>query len=309
MFRGVLLAAGIAVFLLLGALLLFLAIKAKPAFQQVGWRFFSTSEWFPDANPPRFGAISLAFGTLLSAFLALCIAAPIAIGSALVAVELVPRTLGRWIGYAVDLLAAVPSVVYGLWGMVVLVPFLVPVGRALDSGLGWTILLRNNADLYGRSLFAASVVLAIMILPIISALSREVFLRVPSQQKEAALALGATKWEMLRTAVLPFGRSGLVGACMLGLGRAVGETIAVALVLSSTFAINWHILEPGGNTIAANIAVKFGEAGEMGRSALIASGLLLFAMTLAINVFARFLVRRTGFLTKGKTRFRLRQSA
>lgn len=304
-FRGTLIAAGISVFVVLGAVMVFLAVKAVPALREMGVSFFTESTWFPDGTPPTFGVVALAFGTLLSSFLALLIAAPIAIGAALVAVELAPKSVARWIGYAVDLLAAVPSVVYGLWGMVVLVPLLVPVEKVLNATVGIVPLFANNPQLYGRSLFAASVVLAIMILPIISALSREVFARVPAAQKEAALALGATKWEMIRMAILPFGRSGLIGACMLGLGRAIGETIAVALVLSATFSVNWHIFEPGGNTIAANIATKFGEAGEMGRSALIASGLVLFAITLVVNMLARAIIARTGSTRTGNLRRKL----
>jgi phosphate transport system permease protein len=207
--------------------------------------------------------------------------------------------VGRWIGHLTDLLAAVPSVVYGLWGVAFLVPRLVPAQRWLDSTLGFIPVFHSRNGIYGRSLFAASVVLAIMILPIIAAIAREVFRQAPTTHKEAAMALGATRWETIRYAVLPFSRSGLVGAAMLGLGRALGETIAVALVLAASFDIHWHLVEPGGNTIAANIATKFGEAGLLGREALIASGLVLFAITLAVNVAARFVVARTGRLTAG----------
>ena len=202
--------------------------------------------------------------------------------------------MGRWIGYLVDVLAAVPSVVYGLWGLLFLVPRLVPLQRFLADHLGFLPFFRNPDDVYGKSVFAAAVVLALMILPIIAAVSREVFRQVPGDLREAALALGATPWEVIRTSVLPSSRSGVVGAVMLGLGRALGETIAVALVLASTYEIDLRILEPGGNTIAANIATKFGEAGEIGRSALIASGLVLFAITLAATVSARGVIRRTA---------------
>jgi phosphate transport system permease protein len=202
--------------------------------------------------------------------------------------------VGRWIGYLVDVLAAVPSVVYGLWGLLFLVPRLVPVQRFLGDHLGFVPLFRNPDDVYGKSVFAAAVVLALMILPIVAAVSREVFRQVPLDLREAALALGATRWEVIRTSVLPSSRSGVVGAVILGLGRALGETIAVALVLASTFDIHTRILEPGGNTIAANIATKFGEAGDIGRSALIASGLILFAITLAATVAARGVIRRTA---------------
>src|SRR5581483_7929979 len=197
-------------------------------------------------------------------------------------------------GYMLDLLAAVPSVVYGLWGVYYLVPRLIPVERWLNDTLGFIPLFDSRNGTYGRSLFAASVVLAIMVLPIVAAIAREVFRQVPRADKEAALALGATRWETIRLSVLPYSRSGIVGAIMLGLGRALGETIAVALVLASLFKVDFHILEPGGNTIAANIATKFGEAGVHGREALIASGLVLFAITLVVNVIARGVVYRTG---------------
>jgi phosphate transport system permease protein len=191
-------------------------------------------------------------------------------------------------------------VVYGLWGVYFLVPRLAPVERGLNGALGFIPLFDNRTATYGRSLFAASVVLAIMILPIVAAISREIFRQVPRSNREAALALGATRWEVIRMAVLPYSRGGVVGAAMLGLGRALGETIAVALVLAASFKVDFHILEPGGNTIAANIATKFGEAAAHGREALIASGLVLFAITLVVNVVARGVVYRTGLAAEGR---------
>jgi len=240
---------------------------------------------------------ALAFGTIVSSVLALAIALPVAIGSALFTTEIAGPRLGRWIGHLMDLLAAVPSVVYGLWGVAFLVPRLVPAEQWLDRTIGFIPVFHSRNGIYGRSLFAASVVLAIMILPIVAAIAREVFRQAPTTHREAAMALGATRWETIRFAVMPFSRSGLIGAAMLGLGRALGETIAVALVLAASFDIHWHLVEPGGNTIAANIATKFGEAGLLGREALIASGLVLFAITLAVNVAARLVVRRSGRLT------------
>jgi phosphate transport system permease protein len=190
----------------------------------------------------------------------------------------------------------VPSVVYGLWGVAFLVPRLVPAQRWLDRTIGFIPLFHSRNGTYGRSLFAAAVILAIMMLPIVAAIAREVFRQAPVSHREAAMALGATPWETIRYAVLPFSRSGIIGAAMLGLGRALGETIAVALVLAASFDIHWHLVEPGGNTIAANIATKFGEAGLLGREALIASGLVLFAITFAVNIAARIVVNRTGRL-------------
>jgi phosphate transport system permease protein len=299
-FRGISAGAGAFVVLLIGAIAVFLVIQAVPAFRAAGAGFFSRFEWFPDSQPARFGVAALAFGTVVSSLLALALAVPVAIGSALFTTEIAPPRLGRWIGHLMDLLAAVPSVVYGLWGVAFLVPRLVPAEQWLDRTLGFIPLFHSRNGTYGRSMLAASVVMAIMILPIIAAIAREVFRQAPTTHREAAMALGATRWETIRYAVLPFSRSGLIGAAMLGLGRALGETIAVALVLAASFQINWHLVEPGGNTIAANIATKFGEAGLLGREALIASGLVLFAITLAVNVAARVVVRRTARMAMGR---------
>ncbi len=285
-------AAGAAVLAIIGAIFVFLAVRAIPALQAVGPAFLTERSWFPDATPPVFGIAALAFGTVVSSLLALAIALPIAMGTALFVVDLAPARTGRIIGSLVDLLAAVPSVVYGLWGVFFLVPALVPLQQFLDKYFAFVPLFDNRTGTYGRSLFAAAVILAIMILPIIAALTREIFAQAPRAHREAALALGATRWEVIKLAVLPYGRSGVTGAAMLGLGRALGETIAVALVLAAAFNINIHVFEPGGNTIAANIATKFGESGELGRQALIASGLVLFAITLLVNMIARGIVVR-----------------
>ena len=279
--------------LVLVAIGVFLGARAGSAFRQTGWRFFTETDWFPDFPKPVFGIAALAYGTVVSSLVALVVAVPVAIGTALFLTEVVPARLGRPLGYLVDLLAAIPSVVYGLWGALVLVPALLPVERFLDRNVGFIPVFDNRSALFGKSIFAAGVVLAIMVVPIVAALAREIFNQVPRANREAAEALGATPWETMRLAVLPYSRSGLVGATMLGLGRALGETIAVALVLGSIFTINPHITEVGGNSIAANIATKFGEAGANGRSALIASGLVLFAITLVVNMVGRVIVRRS----------------
>jgi phosphate transport system permease protein len=293
-FRWLTEGAGLVVLALIVAIAAFLIWKAGPAFDRAGRHFFTEKQWFPDASPPRFGVAALAFGTLLSSVLAMLIATPVAVGTALVLTELLPRRVAATVGWVVDLLAAVPSVVYGLWGLYFLVPKMIPFERWLDHHLGFIPLFDSRNDTYGKSIFVAAVVLAIMVLPIVAAICREVFRQVPHVHREAALALGATRWEVIRTAVLPPSRGGVVAAVMLGLGRALGETIAVALVLGALYDINLHVLEPGGNTIAANIALKFGEAASLGRSALIASGLILFAITLVVNVAARTIVRTTG---------------
>jgi phosphate transport system permease protein len=282
------------------AMTAFLLVRAWPALRTAGTGFLTEREWFPDAVPARFGIAALLWGTLISSVLALLVAVPVALGSALYVTEYARPAVGRWIGYLVDVLAAVPSVVYGLWGLLFLVPRMVPAQRFLAEHLGFIPFFDNPDGIYGKSVFAASIVLALMVLPIVAAVSREVFRQVPRELREAALALGATRWEVIRTSVLPSSRSGVVGAVILGLGRALGETIAVALVLAATFDVNVHVLRPGGNTIAANIATKFGEAGAVGRSALIASGLVLFAVTLAATVVARGVIGRTATAATGR---------
>jgi phosphate transport system permease protein len=284
-------ASGLVLVLIL-AIAAFLIWKAVPAFRAAGPHFLTEKQWFPDNKPPKFGIASLAFGTALSSVLALLIAVPVSIGTALWLVEAAPGSLARPVGYLVELLAAVPSVVYGLWAVFVLVPDLVPLERWLAGHAGFVPLFHDPQRTFGRDVMSASVVLAIMVLPIVVSLAREILKQVPTEYREAAMALGATRWEVIRTAVLPSARPGLTGSVMLGLGRALGETIAVALVLSSSFDITWNVLSPGGNTIAANIATKFGEAGPAGQAALVASGLVLFAITLAVNMAARAFVYR-----------------
>ncbi|MBO4272051.1 phosphate ABC transporter permease subunit PstC [Microbispora triticiradicis] len=283
--------AGVVLLAIMAAIGLFLVVKAVPALQANTSHFLTELTWQPNATKPIFGIGALAFGTVLSSLLALVIATPVAVGVALFISHYAPRRLASALGYVVDLLAAVPSVVYGLWGVAFLVPFMLGPSKFLNDYLGW-IPLFSGESIVGKSMLTASLVLAIMILPIIAAISREVFLQAPKMQEEAALALGATRWEMIRTAVLPFGRPGVISAAMLGLGRAMGETIAVALIFPATFKISFQILGPYGNSIAANIANGFGEATEVGRGALIASGLVLFLITLLVNMAARFIIAR-----------------
>jgi phosphate transport system permease protein len=224
-------------------------------------------------------------------------AVPVGLGVAVYITQYAPRRIATVLGYATDMLAAVPSVVYGLWGLIFLLKHLVGLQLFLAHWLGWIPLFANpngTAGQFSKSVFAAAVVLSIMVLPIIAAINREVLRQVDPSQKEAALALGATRWEMIRIAVLPPSRPGIISAVMLALGRALGETIAVALVIGNVPAISSHILTPGGATIASNIAVAFGDANDFGRSALIASGLVLFVLTLAVNLVARYVILRSG---------------
>lgn len=281
------------ILVLMAAVAAFLVLQAVPALTQDKANFLTTTAWDPQGTG-RFGIGALAFGSLFGSLLGLVIGVPVAVGVALFVSQYAPRTVARPLAYLVDLLAAVPSVVFGLFGALYLTRNLVPLSRFLDRYFGWTWILRSANGTFGKSMLVAAVVLAVMLLPIVAAISREVFLRTPTEHIEGALALGATKWETIRIAVLPHGRSGVLGAVVLGFGRAVGETIAVAMVLSSSYTINWHILTPGGNTIAANIANTWGESANdpIDRSALIASGLVLFAITLVVNFGARAIVRR-----------------
>lgn len=290
-FRRATVVTAASVLVLIAGIAYFLLDRALPAINKDSVNFLTERTWFPDNSPPVFGIAALTYGTLVSALLALVMAVPVAVGVALAITQYAPGRVGRLIGNLVDLLAAVPSVVFGLWGLIFLVPRMIPLSAWLARYFGWIPIFTSDG-IFGKSLFTASVVLAIMILPIITALSREVFRQVPDAHKEAAYALGATRWEMVRLAVLPYGRPGVISAVVLGFGRAIGETIAVALVLSANYDISSHILTPGGNTIAANIANTYGDAGPVGQGALIASGLVLFGVTLVVNFAARAIVAR-----------------
>jgi phosphate transport system permease protein len=289
------LSSGASIFLLviIAGIALFLLSRTVPALKDDTANFFTTKTWFPDSSPSVFGIAALTWGTILSSVLALVMAVPVAIGIALFIAHYAPRKLASTLGFMVDLLAAVPSVIYGLWGLSFLVPHMVGLSKFVAVHVHWIPLFSTpDSTTYRQTMFNAGVVLAVMILPIISAVSREVFLQVPRDHIEAALALGATRWETMRLAVLPFGRSGVISASMLGLGRALGETVAVALVLATSYNTSVHILQPGGNTFAANIALQYGFAQKPGINALIASGMVLFVITLLVNTAARYIIGR-----------------
>ena len=264
-----------------------------PAFRRFGVSFLTSSEWDPVAG--TFGAAPAIYGTIVSSFVALLIAVPLALGVSIFLSELSPRWMRQPVGFLVDLLAAIPSVVYGLWGIFVLLPLLrdpvIPFLRD-TLGLGATPFFSGVA--YGPSVLAAGLILAIMVLPYIASVSREVLLAVPRSQSEAALALGATKWEMVRGAVLPYAKSGIVGGIILGLGRALGETMAVTMLIGNRHEISASLLAPG-YTMASLIANEFSEASsDVHLSALMAVGFTLFAITIVVNAIARLLVRRVS---------------
>ncbi|MEU6283207.1 phosphate ABC transporter permease subunit PstC [Streptomyces sp. NPDC047028] len=290
-FLGLSRGSGILLLVIMAAIAVFLTYRASLAISTDHGNFLTVFEWNTNTDPPVFGIAVLAFGTVVSSVIAMALAVPVAVAIALFLTHYAPRRLSGPIAYVVDLLAAVPSIVYGLWGALILVPHMTGLFGWLDTYFGWTGLFSWEGGA-PRSMLTVGILLAIMILPIITNVSREVFRQVPRMHEEAALALGATRWEVVRTAVLPFGRSGVISASMLGLGRALGETMAVATVLSPTFDIQTSLLDPGGGTFAQNIAAKFGEATESGRDALIASGLVLFVITLLVNGAARAIIAR-----------------
>ena len=282
--------SGISILVILAAVAFFLFLQGLPALLP-GADFAGKAD-----NPLSFVAPYI-FGTIYSSIIALVLATPLAVGIALYISHYANRRFSQVIGYIIDLLAAIPSVVFGLWGILILAPFLNPSYVWLNENLGWIPLFDGQVSATGRTMLTAGIVLAFMILPIMSALIREVFLQTPRLHEEAALALGATRWEMIKMAVLPFGRPGIISSMMLGLGRALGETMAVALVLSPASIVNFALLtSQNSNTIAANIALDFPEAGGDYRSLLIATGLMLFLITMIVNMLARYIIsRRAAF--------------
>ena len=286
-FRRLALSAGVAILVALAAVAIFLVAQSLPALLADPADLRGEPESFWHYVAP------LAFGTVWAAAIALVIAIPIAIGIALFISHYAPRRLAQPLGYIIDLLAAVPSVVYGLWGITVLAPAAVPFYQWLTENVGWFPLFAPPASGTGRTVLTVAIVLAVMVLPIITALCREVFVQTPVLHEEAAFALGATRWEMIRMTVFPYARSGIVSASMLGLGRALGETMAVAMVLSPSAIISLAILTPENpSTIAANIALNFPESAGLQVNALIATGLILFVITLVVNSIARAVVNR-----------------
>src|SRR5918993_5323253 len=286
-FSGAALFAGSMILVTLAAVAVFLLVQSLPALTATSEDASLLTTNFWDYVWP------LLFGTVYAAILALLMAVPVSIGVALFISHYAPRRLAAALGYVVDLLAAVPSVVFGLWGILVLAPAVQPLYEWLTVNVGWFPLFSGEASSTGRTILTAGMVLAVMVIPIITAICREIFLQTPVLHEEAALALGSTRWEMIRMAVLPFGRSGIVSASMLGLGRALGETMAVAMVLSATGTVSFGLFtSTNPSTIPANIALTFPEAYGVNINVLIATGLILFVVTFAVNAVARWIVSR-----------------
>lgn len=289
-FRSIAVAAGATIIGVIALMALFLIIRAVPSLQANDANFITSSEFSTNTEPMRFGIADLFRVTVLSSVFALVIAVPIAVGIATFLTNYAPRRLARPFAILIDLLAAVPSIVFGLWGIFVLAPRLEPIQRFLNENLGWLFLFApgNVSIAGGGTIFTAGVVLAVMILPIITSVSREVFSLTPKGHVEAAQALGATKWEVIRMTVYPYGRSGMIAGSMLALGRALGETVAVLIILrTAAQAGNWSLFD-GGYTFASKIASAAAEfSAPLPTGAYIAAGFVLFALTFVVNAIAR----------------------
>jgi phosphate transport system permease protein len=300
-FRGVARSGGMLVLLLMTLVGTFLALRAASALKVAGLSFLTTQDWNPDGG--GFGIAAVMVGTVLIAVVAVIVALPLAMGAALFISEYSPRWLRRTLITIVDLMAAVPSVVYGLWGAFFLQWRVISLSQWLSSWFGWIPLFkvdgvtRNDplatATVYTSSTFIAGLVVALMVTPIACSIMREAFSQAPSGEREGAYALGATRWGMIRAVVLPFSRGAIIGGTMLGLGRALGETIAVVMIISPVFIIQPHILQNGSSSISSLIALRYGEASPFGISALMAAGLALFALTLLVNFAAASVVSRS----------------
>jgi phosphate transport system permease protein len=295
------LAGGLVVLAITLSIGLFLSIRASQALSQAKLHFLTTQQWQPDVH--RFGIAAVLSGTVLIALVALVISFPLALGTSLFISEIVQGRLKQWLVFAVDLMAAVPSVVYGLWGFYFVEQHAVGVARWMSVWLSWIPLLKvpgadasnplASGTVYSASTFIAGIVVAMMMMPIQCSIMREAFSQAPAGEREGAFALGATRWGMISSVVIPFGRGGIIGGTMLGLGRALGETIAVLLIISPVYTINWHILHSGANSVAALIASYYSEASGFGLSALMAAGLSLFVLTLVINFAASAIIARS----------------
>lgn len=298
--RGTIL-SGLLVLSIMVAVGLFLMLKAEPAFRARGFAFFTTSEWQPDTGV--FGIAAVMGFTIAIAFVAVVIAVPVSMGTALFITDVAPSWMRSTLVAMVDLMAAVPSVVYGIWGARLVQGQMIGLSRWLNTFFDWLPFFSvtgsdpndplSSASVYTASTIIAGVVVAMMVMPIQCSVMRECFSQVPLGEREGAYALGSTRWGMVRVVTLPFGRGGIIGGTMLGLGRALGETIAVVLIISPRFDFTTHILEAGSNSVSALIAIRYNEASSFGLSALMAAGLTLFALTLAVNFGASSMIARS----------------
>ena len=299
-FRGVVTGGGLASLVILGLIAIFLAYRGFEVLREEGLGFITGADWSvtldESANvvESNFGLSAMLVGTILCSIVAVVIAVPISVFSALYLNFYSPQWLKKILVAVIDMMAAFPSILFGIWGFLVLMPSVEYWGKLINRYLGWIPIFEVEPYFFSRSPFVAGVVLAIMIIPIITSVSREIFAQAPLDRIQAAFALGATRWAMIKAVVIPHGRSGVVGGAMLGLGRAMGETVAVYTVLNIVFQINWHVLLGAGGNVASLIILKFGEAGDYEIKALMAAGLILFLLTLAVNAAANAIVKSTG---------------
>lgn len=299
-FRAIVTAGGFSSLLILGLITAFLGYRGFEVILEEGFGFITNSDWSittDDAGnviESNFGLAAMLVGTILCALIAVLIAVPISVFSALFLNFYAPNWLKRILIAIIDLMAAFPSILFGIWGFLVLMPSVEYWAKLINKYLGFIPLFEVKPYFVTRSPFVAGVVLAIMIIPIITSVSREVFAQAPLDRIQAAYALGATRWAMIKAVVIPHGRSGVIGGAMLGLGRAMGETVAVFTVLNIVFQVNWHVLLGAGGNVASLIILKFGDASPYEIKALMAAGLVLFILTLGVNALADFIVKRTG---------------
>jgi phosphate transport system permease protein len=289
-------AIGLVSFALLFAIGFFLFWKSRHVIDAEGWRtFLTTTGWTTSGPHISFGIVAALYWTVVIAAIALIVGVPVSLCVALFITDYAPTRFRRGLIAMIDLLAVVPSIVFGLWGLFLLSPNLEGFARFLSVHLEWFPLFKNpnGNTLFSSSAFIAGILVGVMIVPIVTSVSREIFSLTPPGEREGAMALGATKASVIRTVVLPFGRGGFIGAVMLGLGRALGETIAVAIIISPSFIVSAHILTPGANSIAALIARQFGQNGTTGADALLAAGFVLFVFTLIVNFGASLIVNRS----------------
>ena len=297
-FRGIVTAFSFSALLILSLIAIFLLLKGFSTLKEQGFGFITDFEWSVTTDDAgneiaNFGLQAMLIGTVVISFIALFIAVPLAVLTALFLTFYAPERVKKVLVTVVDLMAAFPSILYGLWGLFILMPMAEYWAMLLNKWLGWIPLFSVPQPIFVRSPFIAGVVLSVMIIPIITSVAREVFAQTPLDRVQAAYALGATKWGVIKAVVLPFGANGVVGGAMLGLGRAFGETVAVYFVLNIVFRTNFEILFTQGGNVASMIVLKFGEAGPTEVSALMASGLILFLLTLLVNAIANFVVNRT----------------
>jgi phosphate transport system permease protein len=299
-FRRIVTAGGLSSLAILSLITIFLAYRGFEVLRQEGFKFITSSDWSiitddaGNVTESHFGLAAMLVGTILCAFTAVVIALPISIATALFLNFYAPNWMKRILIAIVDMMAAFPSILFGIWGFLVLMPSAEYWAKLLNHYFGFIPLFKLQPYVVTRSPFIAGVVLAIMIIPIITSVSREVFSQAPLDRIQAAYALGATRWGMIKAVVLPYGRSGVIGGAMLGLGRAMGETVAVFTVLNIVFQVNWHLLLGVGGNVASLIILKFGDASPYEIKALMAAGLVLFLLTLAVNALADLIVKRTG---------------